>query len=269
MLHLQPAPPPTKPLLHWPPGVPALLAYFKAMEPLARGNRHLTLNIIITADGPRAATVTAHRLLHKVGSKVQKSAFAVLAWAVMARRQALASVGAQAGQATHRPRTAALCATPAGMQPASAAGQRQHRGLRGDARGWRSWLAAVACFAWEGMILACGLTRPAARGGGMCMCLTARAAGPVFGCGTARLCMCLHTPRKNTLVRPRLLHTCLMLVIVPHAAVPTMLIQAFNTSHQVLHVALCPPVPVCCCRRMASGALTRAASSWTRPQPPR
>lgn len=51
-------------------GVDQLVAYFKAMEPMARGNRHLTLNLIIdsAAPGGGAARVIAHRLLHRASA---------------------------------------------------------------------------------------------------------------------------------------------------------------------------------------------------------
>jgi hypothetical protein len=52
-------------------GVEELTAYFKACEPLARGNRHLTCNVVIEAVAPggngepTAARAFAYRLLHR------------------------------------------------------------------------------------------------------------------------------------------------------------------------------------------------------------
>lgn len=51
-------------------GVDGLVAYFKACEPLARGSRHLTCNVVIeaAADGGREARALAYRLLHRAAS---------------------------------------------------------------------------------------------------------------------------------------------------------------------------------------------------------
>jgi len=53
-------------------GGPGLVAFFKSVEPLARGNRHLTLNVIITDEAPAGvaprARVSACRLLHRASN---------------------------------------------------------------------------------------------------------------------------------------------------------------------------------------------------------
>jgi hypothetical protein len=55
-------------------GVEELTAYFKACEPLARGNRHLTCNVVIEAaspasgGAPAAARAFAYRILHRAAS---------------------------------------------------------------------------------------------------------------------------------------------------------------------------------------------------------
>jgi hypothetical protein len=46
-------------------GVGPILDYFHTCKPLAAGNRHLTCDILVEADGVRTATATAYRLLHK------------------------------------------------------------------------------------------------------------------------------------------------------------------------------------------------------------
>uniref|UniRef100_A0A7S0RF83 SnoaL-like domain-containing protein n=1 Tax=Chlamydomonas leiostraca TaxID=1034604 RepID=A0A7S0RF83_9CHLO len=64
--------------LHTPRGVvtgaPNILAFFKSVEPMARGNRHLTLNMVIdeapvTVDGAQAcAHAHGYRMLHKAAA---------------------------------------------------------------------------------------------------------------------------------------------------------------------------------------------------------
>ncbi|GBF93739.1 hypothetical protein Rsub_06071 [Raphidocelis subcapitata] len=52
-------------------GVDALLSYFRACEPLARGNRHLTCNIVVepAPDGAAGrARASAYRLLHRAAN---------------------------------------------------------------------------------------------------------------------------------------------------------------------------------------------------------
>lgn len=46
-------------------GVGPILDYFHTCKPLATGNRHLTCDILVEADGVRTAKATAYRLLHK------------------------------------------------------------------------------------------------------------------------------------------------------------------------------------------------------------
>lgn len=46
-------------------GVGPILEYFHSCKPLAAGNRHLTCDILVEADGVRSAKATAYRLLHK------------------------------------------------------------------------------------------------------------------------------------------------------------------------------------------------------------
>lgn len=46
-------------------GASQLLQYFKMVEPLARGNRHVTLNTIVSPDKNGTAKVASYRLLHK------------------------------------------------------------------------------------------------------------------------------------------------------------------------------------------------------------
>lgn len=46
-------------------GVKPIMEYFNSVRPVAAGNRHLTCNIVVEADGVRSAKVTAYRLLHK------------------------------------------------------------------------------------------------------------------------------------------------------------------------------------------------------------
>jgi hypothetical protein len=41
-----------------------LAAYFKSTEPLARGNRHLTTNVLVDAH-PQGARTSSYRVLHK------------------------------------------------------------------------------------------------------------------------------------------------------------------------------------------------------------
>lgn len=51
-------------------GADNLVEYFKAMAPLAAGNRHLTLNLVVEAAraGGRGARARAYRLLHRASS---------------------------------------------------------------------------------------------------------------------------------------------------------------------------------------------------------
>lgn len=46
-------------------GVGPILEYFHSCKPLANGNRHLTCDVLVEADGLRSAKATAYRLLHK------------------------------------------------------------------------------------------------------------------------------------------------------------------------------------------------------------
>lgn len=49
-------------------GVQPIVDFFVTLRPTAAGNRHLTCNILVEADGVRAAKVTAYRILHKAAN---------------------------------------------------------------------------------------------------------------------------------------------------------------------------------------------------------
>jgi len=45
-----------------------LVEYFNSCKPLAKGNRHLTCDILVEPDGEQGAVATSYRILHKASS---------------------------------------------------------------------------------------------------------------------------------------------------------------------------------------------------------
>jgi hypothetical protein len=45
-----------------------LVEYFNTCKPLAKGNRHLTCDILVEPDGEQGAVATSYRILHKATS---------------------------------------------------------------------------------------------------------------------------------------------------------------------------------------------------------